>query len=802
MTNAKKININENWFFIPDFKEEYINENISEKYQKVTLPHTNKELPYSCFDERDYAFISTYKRTIKVDKKYSGKRIFIRFEGAMVFSEVFINGKLIGNHKGGYTPFEFEITDKIKFGVENTVTVKLDSTERSDIPPHGNVVDYLTYGGIYRDVNLFIYDDLYIENAFIKTENVLNKYKDIVCDVYINKKSKDIINSDLTIKVMDQNKLVAENKESIKVRKFNEKVFIKIEKIKGLKLWSTENPKLYTVKIEVKSPNSEDSFITNIGFREAKFTPTGFYLNGEKRQIVGLNRHQSFPYVGYAMPERVQRKDADILKYDLGLNMVRTSHYPQSNYFLNRCDEIGLLVFEEIPGWQHIGDEKWKEVSKENVREMIRRDWNHPSIVLWGVRINESGDDNEFYIDTNKIAHSLDKTRQTGGVRCIEKSEFLEDVYTMNDFIHSGGKKVLRNQKKVTGLKKEVPYMVTEYNGHMYSTKRFDNELKVIEHTERHLRVVNKGEEDPNISGTIGWCAFDYNTHKDFGSGDKICHHGVMDMFRIPKMAAAAYSSQIDKSIKPVMIVGSLMSKGDRDQAFILPIYVYTNCDYVKVFKNGEELGKYYPKKSGYKALKHPPVVIYDTFSNDLKKEGFKVKDRKTLKKIIIKIMKNGMQLSLTDKLKMATIMKKYKISTKDVVDLYSKIVGGWGTKDNTYEFVGYIDNKEVIRKKKGDSYAYKLIIEADDKELKAIDYDATRVVFKLVDQYDNILPYINEYIKFKVEGPGELIGPEKTALIGGCIGTWIKTTGEKGTINIKGKCSRFESEEIEIEVK
>ena len=138
------------------------------------------------------------------------------------------------------------------------------------------------------------------------------------------------------------------------------------------------------------------------------------------------------------MPERVQRRDADILKYELGLNLVRTSHYPQSVHFLDRCDEIGLLVFEEIPGWQHIGDAEWKKVACQSLREMIERDWNHPSIFLWGVRINESGDDHDFYTETNRIA--CRPTRQTGGA--LAQRRVPGEAHTMNDFIHSGGETI------------------------------------------------------------------------------------------------------------------------------------------------------------------------------------------------------------------------------------------------------------------------------------------------------------------------------------------------------------------------
>ncbi|MCA9886640.1 MAG: glycoside hydrolase family 2 protein, partial [Anaerolineae bacterium] len=170
------------------------------------------------------------------------------------------------------------------------------------------------------------------------------------------------------------------------------------------------------------------------GFRQAEFRDDGFYLNGELFQLRGLNRHQMWPYIGGAAPARLQRKDAETIRYELGCNIVRTSHYPQSPYFLQRCDEIGLLVFEEIPGWQHIGDADWQDLVLRDVRAMIERDWNHPSIIMWGVRINESWDNSELYTRTNALARFLDPTRPTGGVRFFLGSEFLEDVYTYNDF--------------------------------------------------------------------------------------------------------------------------------------------------------------------------------------------------------------------------------------------------------------------------------------------------------------------------------------------------------------------------------
>ncbi len=316
-----------------------------------------------------------------------------------------------------------------------------------------------------------------------------------------------------------------------------------------IELWNLARPKLYQVTARL---DNGDTVTTRMGFREATFTDKGFYLNGEHVKLRGLNRHQTYPYMGAAMPARVQARDAFILRKELKCNIVRTSHYPQSPAFLDACDELGLLVLEEIPGWQHIGDAAWQDLAVDNVDRMIRRDWNHPSIVLWGVRINESADNHEFYTRTNALAHALDDSRQTGGIRNIYGSELLEDVFTMNDF----------------GFPLRPPnhplYLNTEFNGHMFSTKRFDKVEHVAEHVLRHARVHDQLAGDDRYAGGIAWCAFDYTTHSNFGSGDRICYHGVSDIFRIPKPAAGFYKSQCDPEEEVVIEPGFYYSWGDR----------------------------------------------------------------------------------------------------------------------------------------------------------------------------------------------------------------------------------------------
>ncbi|HHT90820.1 MAG: glycoside hydrolase family 2 protein [Limnochordia bacterium] len=725
--------LNHHWKYRETFDESFIDPNYDDgPWVMVNIPHTNKELPYSYFDEKSYQFVSTYRKTFTVDSVLHNERIFADFGAVMAYAEVYLNGQFLGSHKGGYTPFSVDLTDQIDLDRENTMVVKVDSRERDDIPPFGHMIDYLCYGGIYRDVSLRIVDPLHIKNVFAKPQKVLYQEKELETSVFVVNTTGEAADVVLEIKLSKDKKPIAAANRRVTLPADTEMAFdVYLRNLGGVELWDIQSPHLYELEVCLKRQDQlTDTYTTRVGFREAVVKPDGFYLNGEKVMLRGLNRHQSFPYVGYAMPKRVQRKDADILKYELGLNVVRTSHYPQSNHFLDRCDEIGLLVFEEIPGWQYIGDNEWQEVAKNNVREMIERDWNHPSIFLWGVRINESLDNHDFYKETNRIARELDPTRQTGGVRYLEKSEFLEDVYTMNDFIHSGGEIRLRDPRQVTGTEEYVPYMVCEFNGHMYPTKRFDQEERVVEHAMRHLRVQDAAARDPHIAAAIGWCAFDYNTHYDFGSGDRICHHGVMDMFRIPKMAAHVYASQMDPRERVVLEPATLWSRGDRSVGGVLPLVIFTNCDAVEVLVQGESIGTYYPRSEEFPGVPHAPVMITEIPSS-----------------------------------------------------------GEWGSAWPSVEFVGYLDGKKVASKAfTKDAVPTRLTAEADDDQLDADGIDATRIVFKLVDQVGNPLSYTTEAVQIEVEGEGTLIGPSVSALVGGVLGVWVKTTETAGEIRVKAR--------------
>ncbi|HEU0252435.1 MAG TPA: glycoside hydrolase family 2 TIM barrel-domain containing protein, partial [Pyrinomonadaceae bacterium] len=564
--------LNHNWLFsdkvLPNAASPKLDDS---RFERVTIPHTNKLLPWHGFDDNSYQFISLYRRHFKLPAWTLGKRIFVDFDGVMTAATVSINGQRLGEYRGGYTPFTFELTPHLNWRGDNVLAVEVDSTERKDIPPFGGEIDYLTFGGIYRDVSLRVVPDTFIENVFAKPVNVLKDDRRVDVRVFLNSQGPSSGALKVTVELRDGNRVLATTSDELPPVGAPHYDF-RLTNLPSIQLWDLKEPKLYQVHVNMQSAGGQsDGYQTTIGFREAVFKEDGFFLNGHHLKLRGLNRHQTFPYVGQAMPTRVQRKDAEILKRELKCNIVRTSHYPQSPAFLNACDRIGLLVFEEIPGWQHIGDQQWKDLSVHYVDAMIRRDWNHPSIVLWGVRVNESRDDHEFYKRTNELARSLDDSRQTGGVRYRYDSEMLEDVFTMNDF-----QIPLRPPNRPL-------YLNTEFIGHMYPTKRNDNVERITEHTMRHARVHNQLASDKRYAGGLGWCAFDYNTHSNFCSGDRVCYHGVSDIFRIPKPAAGFYKSQCDPDEEIVLEPAFDWARGDRNETFTIAM-ICSNCEHVKIY--------------------------------------------------------------------------------------------------------------------------------------------------------------------------------------------------------------------------
>lgn len=804
-----RIYLMRDWDFSEEFSEDMVAERMSgETVQKVTLPHTCKEVPFHYFDEHLYQMVSAYQKVIVPDENWKDKVVLLTFEAVGHEADVYLNGKHLCNHKNGYTAFAIDLTRELRFGQENLLTVRVDSNENINQPPFGYVIDYMTYGGIYRDVYLEIKDPIYLKDVFLKPSlqekvSTVGMSKEQIGEVL----STGILTTEIEL---SEEAKKAETSGELGIRQYidglpivqSKQVSAKFSTIvKDVKLWDVESPMVYDVTTQLLYRDEVvDEKTVTIGFREARFEKDGFYLNGRKVKIRGLNRHQSYAYVGYAMPESMQRYDARILKQELALNAVRTSHYPQSHYFVDECDRLGLLVFTEIPGWQHIGDEIWQDIAVENVREMVTQYRNHPSIVLWGVRINESPDNDEFYRRTNEMAHQLDDTRQTGGVRCIKKSNLLEDVYTYNDFVHSGDNEGCEAKEKVTS-DMEKGYLISEYNGHMYPTKAYDWEEHRREHMIRHANVLDAVAGQEDIAGSFGWCMFDYNTHKDFGSGDRICYHGVMDMFRNPKLAAAIYGAQGEE--RPVLELSSTMDIGEHPACNRGDTFLVSNADSVRMYKNNVLIKEYNNADSTYKNLAHGPILLNDYIGDAMaKNEGYGKRQGELVKFCLNTVAMNGMKV--TPKLVWAALqlIVLYHMNPGDAVPLYNKYVGDWGGESKQYRFDAVKDGKVVKSIIKTPMTHSILQARCSHTDLvEDITYDVAEIHLQAQDENGNQLVFMQEPVQIKTEGPIQVIGPTCIPLQGGMSGIYVKSMGTEGPAKVTLCCGQMEPVAINMQV-
>ena len=771
--------LNYSWKFIPSFSNDYL-KSLPDNAEIIDIPHTVKMMPYNYCPLTEYQFISTYEKVFDVDSFDKERRYFIRFEGYMVSAKIYFNDVYLGFKVSAYIPVELEITEYIK-EKDNRLLVILDSREDNKVPPFGFALDYATFGGIYREVSLISQPKTYIKDIYARGDmngnGTITYLKDGLDDI-------KVVNT-----IIDEN-----DKE---VLTFEGKEF----HIANPSIWDIDHPHLY--KMKTSSVNDKDiveTYITRFGFRNIEFNKTGFYLNNKKLKLVGLNRHQGYPYMGYAASKSLQEDDANMLKYEVGVNVVRTSHYPQSEHFLNRCDEIGLLVVNEIPGWQHISIlPEWCIQCFKYTKSMVVNERNHPSVIAHGVRIDESIDDHYLYSETNRIAHELDPYRPTIGVRNFTDSELLEDIYGFNDFVCDSLKKGLTNPKKVKHQNKAL--LVTEYMGHMDPYKATTDQEKRLEVALRHAKVINDNFKYDNLAGAIGWCFVDYNTHADFGSGDYICAHGVYDIFRNPKYSAYIYASQQDNF--PVLELLTNMKLGDLPAAVFGDIYVATNCDYIELYADNNFVKKFYPKNNLFESLKHPPILIDDLVGETFKEHKFSGKISKKIAAALSYAAIYGFnKLKIKHKILLAYTMMRYKLKYDDLVHYWNKYVGAWGGKAKTFTFKGYKDGQVVKSIEVGPSESFDLIVTPNKTTLVNDEtYDTMSIRIKHVDNHGSIALYSSRPIEVSTTGPIELIGPNVQTLLGGQLTLFVKSKNETGKGKITVKMDDI-AKEINISIK
>lgn len=764
---------NDGWLFTPVFDPAIVRPECPElTLEPVRLPHTVKALPYNYCNENDYQKLSGYRREFFAPKEWEGRTVLLTFGAVAHDATVFCNGRRVFHHSCGYTAFTVDLTSALHLGQKNVVAVRCDSREDLNIPPFGGQVDFLTYGGICRAVCLDVKEPAYLRDIFIETkaEGGFRIYTATVgetvgctlqAEIRSPSGSRAFYTGELSLPITGA--------------------------LNSVHPWSIEHPTLYTLTVRLIRPGTGslpdrvlDEKSCRFGFRTLQFVAGGLYLNGQRVELRGLNRRQSYAYQGYAMPDSIQRLDAQLLKKQLGCNAVRLTA-PPSPAFLDACDELGLLVFVEMPGWQHVGDDIWKAQALQNCREMVCQCRSHPSIFLWGVRVSGSADDESFYKRTNETVRRLDPTRPTAGTRSTRRSQLLEDVYAYTDYSYHGRGVGCEARTAVTPDTRKG-YLISEFEGAQFPAKSFDDEPHRLAQALRYAAVLNDTIAQQGVAGSFGWCMTDYNTHREFGSGDRISYQGVMDMFRSPKLSAAVYASQkTPRSPSDIVLeVSSSMALGDHPGGFAGACWAFTNAESLRLYRDNDFIAEFAPDRRGrFAALPHPPIEIHDFVGLLLEKyEGLDRTAAPQVAAILNEMRRDAMELSPLSRARMYSL----RLSWNELVQLYYKYIGVLGSPAAVYRFEAVWHGRAVRTVVKEPVQSVRLECTVHNPILTdGPTWDCAAVSLRAIDQNGNLLPYCGEAVQLSAEGPLRILGPSVVPLRGGMAGTYLATTGEAG---------------------
>ena len=673
----------------------------TENWEKVTIPHTaNIE---NLVVVKQFQGVSYYQKKFKATVLKDSK-LFLYFEGVMSEADVLINGQHAANHKGGYLPFTVDATRFLKSDAENVVMLKVTNVDNPEIPPGKAIkdLDFNYYGGIYRNVYLITTNKLFITDA-------VHVNKKASGGIFVNFNSVSKSKAEGIIKVHLKNEFLSAQRLYLKYtltsksgRKFelqskkftvDGNAYIEITQhttIGNPQLWSIEEPNLYQLDIEVLSKDKVvDTYSEKIGIRKSEIRVNGYFLNDERIYINGTNRHQEYPYLGYAISDEAQYRDAVKIK-NAGFDFVRLSHYPQAEAFLNACDELGILVMNSLPGWQFFGNAVFEQNSYQNLRDMVRRDRNHPSIIFWENSLNET-EMSESYMKQAKVI--LDEEipfPNKISASWIDNQNY--DIY-IPARQHGKAPDYWSNYDKI---KRKI--FIAEYGDWEYyaqnagfNQKDFAN-LKEDERTSRQLRAFgekrllqqafnfqeasNSNRKGSNTLGEANWLMFDYNR----GYSPDIESSGISDIFRIPKFAHYFYQSQRNANVvldrrlfsgPMVHIANNWMVNSPLD------IRVYSNCDEVALYLNDVLVAKQDPTiNKDSNRLKHAPFLfnIPKYEAGTLRAEGF-INGKKVTEQLV-KSPAKAAKIELSYDLSNIPINPK----SPDVVFVYAKITDENGT--------------------------------------------------------------------------------------------------------------------------
>ncbi|MBC9909402.1 glycoside hydrolase family 2 TIM barrel-domain containing protein [Chitinophaga varians] len=616
----QELDFNTHWAFCQqDVRNAAATDFNDASWEAVSIPHVMGITPKHNGGGKVYQGIGWYRRHFTVPANQAGRRLYVSFEGVQTDCEIYLNGEKLEEHHGGYMRFGVDISGKVRPGSTNVLAVRVSNIDNPQTPPGKKMstLDFNYYGGIYRNVSLVITDHLYIPDEveankiagggiFTMSRNVSAQAADLLVNTQVVNSSGQSATTTLLSKLVDNSgKVVASAQQTIALNGKRDTTFRQQLHLTAPHLWHPDHPYLYRLESAVYNGKVlVDKRVTPTGIRTISFTSPdgkadGFYLNGEKLYLRGANRHQVYPYVGDAAPAAMQYRDAWQLKKG-GYNAVRAAHYPASPDFLRACDELGLLVIECQPGWQHYSeDSTFKARTFRDIRQMIRRDRNHPSVFLWETSLNESPTPSGWMQEAIRIAHeempgdqmfTADDYNQRS---CDHYDVFYKVVNPdMTDpapnkpsLTREWGDTWVADAARENGLRASRRYTARGLVNQCILRQQALNGETSEEHGGYwdHARL----DANPRIGGYFVWSYNDYTR----GSDAVTAFSGVTDMDRYEKFSyyqLQSMQSARNKAYGPMVFVASYNNLPDTDSTIV----VFSNCDTVLLYRNNQLVGR------------------------------------------------------------------------------------------------------------------------------------------------------------------------------------------------------------------
>lgn len=595
------------------------------RWQRVTLPHTARieglVTGAAGSPDAQWQGICWYRRRLRIEPGRARRQVLLRFEGAMNVADVWLDGHRVGGHLGGYLPFVFDLGDRLQPGRDHLLAVRLDNRDNPITGPKPLAdLDFHPYHGLYRPVYLVQKDRLAITSPLLADRpaggGIMVTYPRVTPSGATVRVQTHVRNGTdgrrelsvrLTLREL-HGRAIARASAPVALGAGEDRHMIQELDVRSPRLWSPAAPHLYRLDCEVIAGGRvTDGESVRIGIRRIAIDQEGFGINGERMFLRGANRHQEHPYIGYALSDAAQYRDAWRIKA-AGFDYVRLSHYPQSPAFMDACDELGLVVMDCIPGWQYFNpDPAFVELQYRNCRELIRRDRNHPCVILWEVSLNESAMPPDFAARAHAIAHE-----EYPGDQCFTAG-------------WTSGYDVLLQARQHGGCRdgRHRPCIVSEYGDWEYYAMNAGLDqgawagLAPAESNSRQLRwqgerallqqATNFHEAHNDNLATVAfadglWVMYDYNR----GYAPDVESSGCMDLFRVPKFSYHFFRSQRPPSTGPVIFIASYWAPGSSPD-----VRVFSNCEEVALSLDGRVLGRRGPDRDRISGeLPHPPFTF------------------------------------------------------------------------------------------------------------------------------------------------------------------------------------------------